>query len=319
MEGLKTSSLQLISIFTILVLPSVFSAGNLDSLAFNENEKYWRRILNTETGTLSMPTTLSPTSSTEPKVSCDISINLSCFLTDDPTSSCDNFQKPAKYQCKGCAANILCFKYTGKSCHSHSHLPHGMKSCTDLSTSSEPIADIIVTDGNKTFVDGSFEVGNEFCVVADHDTLPAELSVSVSSPMGGNVPEPNQISVIDTTCEGHGLALMQSYGALDLTHFVNCEDDIDCSVPVSFQVFVTNDSSEGVNITEIALTLDGTLTKLVDNSATSDWHVESGEKFNANIPSIAEYCMSDSLQANAVVYAKSSDGSLCTDEASAVI
>jgi len=178
----------------------------------------------------------------------------------------------------------------------------------------QAMASIVISNGVKIFVDGTFAIGSEFCIEDDGAALPEELFVFVNAPMGGMTPESNQLSVIDSTCNGQGLTLLESYGSLDLVHYINCNGDNDCFVPVNFGFTVMNDGPTGLTITELASTVNGIPGDLIAGVDESRLILTEGQTFVAELPIVAECCQGVGLDASATVVAVGDDGIVCEDD-----
>ncbi|KAI2508511.1 hypothetical protein MHU86_5910 [Fragilaria crotonensis] len=246
-----------------------------------------------------------------PVAGCDINLDFTCALTDDPTSDCIVLNKVTKLQCSGCAPTALCFVYTGLPCPADDDRPSGIKACADTFGGPQAITDIVISNGDTVFVDKTVEVGGEICVTNGGAALPSELFVFISAPMGGNEPETNQLSTIDSTCQGEGLTLLESYGALNLTHYINCDGDNDCFVPVTFQVTVSSETPASQTITKLESTYNGEVTDLLDGADSSELRLEEGGAFVATKGYIAECCSGVDFQVSVDATAEGDDGSIC--------
>jgi hypothetical protein len=245
---------------------------------------------------------------------CDVSVELACSLTDSPDTSCDVLEDVTELQCTGCPPTTLCFMYTAADCPDTDSLPPGMKSCVDMNDGPQTMADIVISNGMQMFVDGTFSTGEEFCINDDGAALPAELFIFVNAPMGGMTPESSQLSVIDSTCSGQGLTLLESYGSLDLVHYINCNGDNDCFVPVTFEVTACNDGPTGLTITELESTINGNTDDSIADVDSSALRLEEGECYVAEDPIVAKCCAGVDLEASATVIAEGDDGSICEDD-----
>jgi hypothetical protein len=242
---------------------------------------------------------------------CDINLDFSCALTDDPTTDCIALNEVTKLQCSGCAPTALCFVYTALPCPADEDSPPGIKSCADTFGGPQRITDIVISNGGTVFVDETVEVGREFCVTNGGAALPAELFVFISAPMGGNEPETNQLSTIDSTCQGEGLTLLQSYGALNLTHFINCDGDNDCFVPVTFQFLISSEIPASQTITKLESAYHGEVTDLIEGADSRDLRLEEGETFVASKAYVAECCSGVEFKVSVNAIAEGDDGSIC--------
>jgi hypothetical protein len=299
---------------------------------FKDDQLYWTRLLtngySVEGSLPSLPPTPSPLLPTTkppaelptaaPGIPCDVSVNMTCTISDDPEKGCEVLERVTQLQCQGCAPTTLCFTYTGATCPENEVRPPGMKSCSDMLGGPQPFADITIFNGNKTFVDQAYELGDEVCITDDGAELPEELVVIVKAPMGGNEPMLNQRLTIDSSCQGQGLTLLQSYGALDLVHYVNCEADNNCFVPITFAFTVMNDGQANFTITELEGTCNGDTQNLIAGINPSELLLEEGETFVSVKPFVAECCSELIINASAIVTAEGDNGSKCKDNATLI-
>lgn len=295
---------------------------------FKDDEQYWTRLLTNgyNAGPLtSFPPTPSPILPTTeptgesptvaPGLPCDISVNMTCTLSDNPEKGCEVLERVTQLQCQGCAPTTLCFKYTGNTCPENEERPPGMISCSDMFGGPQPFADITILNGNKTFVDQTFELGDEVCITDDGAELPEELVVIVNAPMGGNEPMLNQRLTIDSSCQGQGLKLLQSYGALDLVQYVNCEGDNSCFVPVTFTFTVSNDGQTTSTVTEVDFTYNSESENLI---AANFFSLLEGETILLEEPRVAECCSQLIINASVTVTAEGDNGNKCSDNATLI-
>jgi hypothetical protein len=285
---------------------------------FKDDQSYWNRVLSKGYPGSSMPTpppTPRPTNPPTFPGPCDVKVDVTCTLDSDPTgsTSCDVLEEVTDLQCTGCPPVALCFTFTAAPCPPESEFPPGMTSCNDFNDGPQTMADITISNGMKMFVDGTFMQGAEFCITDDGAELPDRLFVFINAPEGGMSPVANQLSVIDSTCQGQGLTLLQSYGALNLVHYINCNGDNDCFVPVTYTHKVTNDGPVGLTITEMDRVLNGDPLDLIADADPADLRLEEGEMFTKEDPVIAECCMGVGLDLTTTVVALGDDGKICND------
>jgi hypothetical protein len=306
--------------------------GQKAGTLFKEDQQYWTRLLTNgylaetsmptgpQTPSPIMPTTKPPAEfpTVAPGLPCDVSLNMTCTLSDDPEKGCEVLERVTQLQCQGCAPTTLCFTYTGASCPQDGTQPPGMKSCSDMFGGPQPFADITIFNGNKTYVDHTYKLGDEVCVTDNGAELPEELVVIINAPMGGNAPISNQRLTIDSTCQGHGLTLLQSYGALDLVHYVNCEGDQNCFVPVDLVLTIMNDGQAIFTVTQLELTFNSDTQNLL--YPTDSFAVGKGETLSVSPggPFVAECCSELIINASATVMAEGDNGSKCNDTATLI-
>eukprot|EP00545_Synedropsis_sp_CCMP1620_P006953 CAMPEP_0119003346 /NCGR_PEP_ID=MMETSP1176-20130426/506_1 /TAXON_ID=265551 /ORGANISM="Synedropsis recta cf, Strain CCMP1620" /LENGTH=694 /DNA_ID=CAMNT_0006954941 /DNA_START=22 /DNA_END=2106 /DNA_ORIENTATION=+ len=282
--------------------------GRQTSTLFKDDQKYWNRVLQKSDN--SMPTP-PPTPTTPP---CDVDVDTTCALDDDSNADCSVLEDVTELQCSGCAPTTLCFIYTAAPCPSEEDLPPGMTSCNDFSGGPQMMADISVSNGMEILIDESVRAGAEVCISDGGAELPDELFVFINAPGGGMDPTANQLSVIDSTCSEQGLTLLQSYGALDLVHYINsCQGDNDCFVPITYTHKVTNDGPVGLTITDLDRNLNGDELDLLDGVSPADLRLEEGEMFTKEDPVVAECCTGAGLDMSTTVISEGDDGSICED------
>ena len=184
---------------------------------------------------------------------CEVNVDIACTVAGS-SKVCSDVKGVGKPECQGCAATELCFRYTASSCAAVG--VSGLLSCKD-SGSTSPTADIVISPddmpGGSNMVEQRVSSGGEICVKTGGSALPTRLFLFVNAPTGGTI----QSVEIDTTCSGSGLTLKDSFGALDLVGFKNCNGNYDCYVDVDYKYLVTNRGLVDLTIRQLNRTLNG--------------------------------------------------------------
>jgi hypothetical protein len=184
----------------------------------------------------------------------------------------------------------------------------------DMNMGPQVVADIRIADGMTDFVNGVFRNGDEFCVANPGDNLPEVLFVFVNAPMGGNTPESNQFAILNTTCAGPGLTLLNDFGAIKLVHYINdCQGNNDCFVPITYNFTVQNDGQIGLSVTEWDRTVNGEPRDLTEGKTAEELRLAPGQHLSEEEEAVADCCSNASYEISTSVVAEGDDGSVCED------
>ena len=161
--------------------------------------------------------------------------------------------------------------------------------------------------GGKNMVNKTLEKGDEVCVLAGGGSLPDQLFVFVESLDGGTA----QRVVIDTTCNGDGLKLLDSFGALELVSFKNCVGQYDCFVDIMYTYLVTNKGNDELDVIQLNRTINDVPRDLLVGSG--DKKLFPNEIFTVSETVEVEVCTNTEYANKVEVNGQSLGGCVCKD------
>ena len=250
------------------------------------------------------------------EVVCDVDVFIDCTVQDGPLAGTDcatslgGEQLP---QCSGSPPTELCFRYTAQRCDAQGVGQGGLISCGDLGMGPQFMADLVISNGPNVFVDDMIMIGSEICVSNNGNPLPSEIVVFVGNQIGGADPSPAQQLVIDTTCSGIGLRLLDSFGSLDLVSYTNSDGFRDCFVNVQYDYVVTNVGQIKLTITEFQRTFNNQTTNLIGSATPAELMLMPTETFSDAETIEISLCEDIQYMASTSVVAEGEDGKPCDD------
>ena len=246
-----------------------------------------------------------------------VDVTLTC-VTEVGEKDCSELEGEDQLQCtcEECVHEVR-FRYTASTCD------EGFESCVDqpgpdatstlIAFKSDDLNDILFTD--------TVSVGDDVVVSrADGSCLPDSIGIQVVSSSAGETVV-TQSSVIDSSCDGAGLSLKESYGALDFTGY-SCKNETDahnCFTDVTYNIAGCHAGPEDLtlDVTGFNFTMNKNSTNLIEGVENEDsLQLNEGECYSETVTvevdlcSDGEYCAESELSAQAT-----SGGAVCDSEA----
>jgi len=149
----------------------------------------------------------------------------------------------------------MIFIYTARSCASDD------TDCDDFPPGPTDTATLIIgnpCDSGDILFSGMVTIGDEIILTRfDGSCLPDSMDVTVIDSALGVV----QSNTIDTSCDGRGLFLLNSYGALEFQGYSCDQNDVhNCFVDVLYNVTTCNIGDIDMTLNELLFDINGTLT-----------------------------------------------------------
>jgi hypothetical protein len=275
-----------------------------DNLSKAEDEFFWTRMIEETLGSLTSPP--APASQ-----NCGIDLSMVC-QSETSNVACTDLKGEEQIQCtcSDCVRELL-FRYTGNPCN------EGFESCIDQRTWIEDATLLIykADDLNDILFTETVIPGSEFVVRrAEGDCIADSIAVQVVSAVDGQAVV-RQSSIIDTTCDGRRLSLLDSYGALDFIGYSCSEKDVhNCFIDVTYTLTACNTDDASWIIKELEFTNNGETTDLLATVDSDDLLLSSDECYEAIAAAVIERCADGEYRANATVAVETLDGAVCEDE-----
>ena len=245
-----------------------------------------------------------------------VDVSLSCS-TQVGGKDCSELEGEARSQCtcEECVREIT-FRYTANSCD------ESFESCFDQ-PGPDPTSTLIAfkaDDLNDILFTDTVSVGDDVVISrSDGSCLPDSIGIQVVSSTAGETVV-TQSSVIDSSCDGSGLSLKESYGAVDFTGY-SCSDadSHSCFVDVTYTIEGCHVGPEDLELDVVGLnfTINKNSSDLVEGAEDEDkLRLSNGECLSEAVTVEVDLCSDGEYCAESVFSARATaGGSVCESEA----